>query len=331
MPVRVSAAELVRESTLDDTGALLLIEAKHERLSLEAWVGTRREKLLIHLLEYGGILFRGFQVHSAESFGRVAATITPNLLDYIERAAPRNEVAPGVFTSTEFTGDQWIPLHHEMSYSHNWPQRIYFYCDLPPQVNGRTPVASERNFFPRLDPAIKRRFGEHGVMYLRNFGAGPDLSWRAAFQTDDRSQVEAYFRQCGIEWTWGDGDRLQTRQVRQATARHPETGETVWFNHAHMFHQSNMPAEIRSALIASFGSEGLPRNAYYGDGSPIEDSVVEEIRALYRECSASFPWQRGDVMLLDNFLMVHGREPFEGNRRILVAMADLFVNQEHVR
>jgi alpha-ketoglutarate-dependent taurine dioxygenase len=34
----------------------------------------------------------------------------------------------------------------------------------------------------------------------------------------------------------------------------------------------------------------------------------------------SFRWERGDVLLLDNYLVAHGRNPYEGPRKILVAM-----------
>ncbi|MGY3621909.1 TauD/TfdA family dioxygenase [Bradyrhizobium sp. USDA 10063] len=324
---QVSETELVRESPLDtDGGPPLVLEPNHAAVDLIQWAGAHRAALMFKLIEHGALLFRGFSIDSPEKFAELARALTPNLLDYLERAAARSKVTPKVFTSTELAADQWIPHHHEMSYSHNWPARIYFYCDTPAAQGGCTPIASERQFFPRLDAAIKRRFIERKVMYVRNYGRGLDLTWQDAFQTDDRAAVEDYCRRFSVDFEWIDGNRLRTRQVRQSVATHPQSGETVWFNHAHMFHQSNLEPEIREVLLQSFGSEGLPRNAYFGDGTPIETSILDEIRSLYRECSVSFPWQRGDVMLLDNFITVHAREPYKGARRILVAMADLHVS-----
>lgn len=325
--VLVSQADLVREMTLQDGEPLPLVLEANGPVVLAEWAAAHRVQLLEKLTQYGGLLFRGFKIDSGEKFAAVARAITPNLLDYLERAAARSQVAPKVFTSTELAADQAIPLHHEMSYSHNWPQRIYFYCAVPAVKGGCTPIASERRFFPQLDPAIKRRFLEHDVMYVRNYGEGLDLTWQAAFQTDNRSDVEAYCHEWNVDFEWVEGNRLRTRQVRQTIVKHPETGETVWFNHAHLFHESNLSPEIRELLLATFGSEGLPRNAYFGDGTPIETSILDEIRALYQECSVTFEWQQGDVMLLDNFLAVHGREPYRGARQILVAMADLYVNE----
>jgi alpha-ketoglutarate-dependent taurine dioxygenase len=215
-----------------------------------------------------------------------------------------------------------------MSYSHNWPTKIWFYCAQPAAERGATPIADDRRVFQRLDPRIKEKFMEKKVMYTRNYGEGVDLTWQDAFQTTDRATVEAYCRQARTQFKWKDNNRLHTRQVRQAVATHPKTGEMVWFNHAHMFHISNVEPSVRAALLAEFKDEDLPRNAYYGDGSPIETSVLDEIRALYEESAVTFPWQQGDIMMLDNFLATHGREPFGGPRRIVVAMAELYTNQD---
>ena len=266
---------------------------------------------------------------SVQQFEQFARSISPQLLDYSERAAPRTEVGDKVYTSTEFPSDQHIPLHHEMSYSHNWPMKLWFYCQQPAQQGGRTPIADDRKVFHLIDRKIKEQFMNKRVMYVRNYGEGVDLSWQEAFQTNDRSIVEHYCHKSGMQLEWLDNTRLRTRQVRQAVATHPRTGDVVWFNHAHMFHISNLQPNVRASLLAEFKDDELPRNAFYGDGSRIETSVLDEIREIYRAATISFPWQVGDILMLDNFLASHGREPFVGPRKILVAMAELFTNTEN--
>jgi alpha-ketoglutarate-dependent taurine dioxygenase len=326
--VRVSPDALVQTSLLvPEDRFVWIVEPQTEAFDLIGWISERRPLIEEKLLEHAGILFRRSGTNSPEAFQRVAWANSPDLITYQERAAPRTEVARNVYTSTEFAADQWIPMHHEMSYSHNWPRLIYFYCDLAPGQGGRTPLADDRKIYPRIDAAIKDRFIERRVMYLRNYR--PEIDpWQQAFQTTDRATVEAYCGRWNIAWEWLDGDRLRTRQVRQAIATHPTTGEMVWFNHAHMFHHSNLEPAQRETLL-SLGTEAdLPRNAYYGDGSEIEAAVLEEIRSVYRQNAVSFPWERGDILLLDNFLASHGREPFSGPRRILVAMAELYTNPD---
>ncbi|CAL9559316.1 TauD/TfdA family dioxygenase [Streptomyces sp. enrichment culture] len=314
---------------LDDEPFLLEVEAREPGTELGPWIGRNHERLLAALDRYGVLLFRGFDVPDPAAFGRAARAFSPELLGYLERAAPRNEVADKVFTSTELSEDQWIPFHHEMSYAHNWPSRLYFYGDRPSASGGATPVASERRVFPRVPAEVRERFQRHGVRYVRNYGPDLDIPWQEVFQTRDRAEVEAYCRQSGTAYEWTGNDGLRTVSRRQALAEHPRTGETVWFNHAHLFHTSNLPAEVAEVLIGEYGPEGLPRNAYYGDGEEIDDEVMVLIRGLYEEAAVSFPWQKDDVMVVDNFLATHAREPFRGDRRVLVAMSDLYVAPGH--
>jgi alpha-ketoglutarate-dependent taurine dioxygenase len=201
--------------------------------------------------------------------------------------------------------------------------KIGFCCLLPPERGGETPIADSREVFRSLDPALKERFAEKGVMYVRNYGTGIDLSWQEAFLTADKSDVEEHCRKAPMEWEW-NGDRLKTRQARPAVARHPKTGDMVWFNQAHLFHVSNLDPAVRRSLTETFAEEDLPRNAYYGDGSPIEDSALDKIREAYKRASVSFAWQKGDVLLLDNMLAAHRRRPFTGQRRFITAMAEPF-------
>lgn len=317
-----------RSVPVDDEPFLLVIEA-HTPVGLAGWLAEHRQQVAEDLIRHAAVLCRGFDVPDADAFSVAARTFSPDLLDYVERAAPRTEVADRVFTSTEMSKDRSIDLHHEMSYSHNWPSRLYFYCDVPPTVGGATPVASERRVFPRIPDEVKERFVRHGVRYLRNYGPDVDLPWQEVFQTTDRREVDAYCHASGTRTVWSGEDNLRTIADRQAVATHPRTGETVWFNHAHLFHPATLPVEVVEVMVEEYGPDGLPRNVLYGDGEPIEDEVIALIRGIYDEARVSFPWQRSDVLIVDNFLATHGREPFDGDRRVLVAMSDLHVGTRH--
>lgn len=324
--VSARPADLAHRHELSEDGFVLLLEAAVPGMDLATWIEQHRDRLVQDLDRHGALLLRGFAVDGAEAFGNAASMFSGELLGYLERAAPRTELVDKVFTSTEYNSEQWIPFHHEMSYSHNWPSRLFFHCRTPSETGGATPLASERVVFHQIPDDVKERFRRHGVKYVRNYGPDLDLPWQEVFQTSDRSEVEAYCKASSTVFEWTGQDGLRTTSVRQAVAQHPRTGETVWFNHAHLFHVSNMPVELSAALIEEFGLDGLPRNAYYGDGRPIEDEVVEMIRNLYHDASVVFPWKSGDVLVVDNFLATHAREPFQGERQIMVAMSDLYVN-----
>lgn len=327
--MRLSTAAVVSTGSLPGCdGFPLVLKPEVEGVNLAAWARANQAEVDALLLKHGALLFRDFNIPNPSRFEEVAGSLTSELLQYNERAAPRTEVTRNVYTSTEYPADQHIPLHHEMSYSHNWPTKIWFYCDLPAQQGGETPIANDRQIVDLIDPKIKEQFMRKKVMYVRNYGEGVDMSWQEVFQTADRAEVEAYCRKAHMEFEWKDDGRLKTRQRRPAVVTHPKSGETLWFNHAHMFHMSNLEPHVRDSLLAEFKEDELPRNAFYGDGSPIESSVLEEIREVYRQTSVVFPWQKGDLLMLDNFLASHGRRPFVGPRRILVAMAELYIDSQ---
>lgn len=316
---------VLNESVLEHNGTRVLVVSPKDSVGADACLPqlhaiVAREKTN-HGANYGGILLRGFDALGASGFNQFVGSFGQALLTYEFGSTPRSRIEKGVYSSTEYPADQWIDQHNEQSYTRKWPASIWFYCDIAAEQGGATPVADSRKVYERLDPALRRHFAEQQVMYVRNYGNGLDLPWEQVFGTEERSEVEQYCRAHQIDYEWlDDGDALRTRQVCQSELRHPVTGETVWFNQAHLFHVSNLPVALRETLLDVVDEDRLPRNTYFGDGSPIDAAMLDEIRAVYRDTMLSFAWQPADTLLLDNVLMSHGRAPFEGKRRVLVAM-----------
>lgn len=325
--VNVSSEELIRTSYLQSESSLpLVVQPNLDNLNLAIWTQNNRSWIQSQLLQHGGILFRGFNVKDVDDFQQFIQALSGNLLEYSYRSTPRNHVSGNIYTSTEYPATHFIPLHNEMSYSRTWPLKIAFFCIKKADKGGETPIVDSRKIFSRINPKIKEKFLQKGVMYVRNYGVGLDLSWQNVFNTNNKLDVETYCHQAGIELEWRDtetsGFSLRTRQICQAVAQHPQTSEIVWFNQAHLFHISSLDSRVRAQLLSDFSAEDLPRNAYYGDGSVIEDSILDEIREIYQEEAIVFPWQEGDVLLLDNMLSAHGRMPFQGSRKVVVGMAE---------
>jgi alpha-ketoglutarate-dependent taurine dioxygenase len=321
-----SEQELIVSERLQGGGELpLVIKPAQQGLDLIAWAESHREFISAHLAHHGAILFRGFELNTADDLeGFIKATSGGHMLEYRDRSSPRTMVQNKIYTSTEYPADQSIFLHNEGTYWLTWPLKLYFSCVTAPEQGGETPIANSRNILARIDPLVRERFAERSVLYIRNYNDGFGLTWQTVFQTEDQSVVEQYCRDNRIEFEWKTDNRLRTRQLRQAIAQHPLTGDLVWFNHAAFFHVSTLEPMIRDVLLESFKEEDLPFNTYYGDGSRIEPSVLDELREAYKQETVSFPWQRSDVLLLDNMLTAHGRAPYTGARKILAGMSDPF-------
>lgn len=300
----------------------LVIRPNFNGVNLVEWGKTYRGLINARLLREGGILFRGFKLRDVAEFEQLIRAVSGKLLDYSYRSTPRSNVGGKIYTSTEYPPHQSIPLHNENSYSRNWPLKLWFLSLQVAQRGGETPIADSRKICAALPPEIIDCFLRKGLMYVRNYGSGLDLPWQDVFQTSNKAVVESYCRDSSMEFEWIGADQLRTRQRCQVLARHPQTGERVWFNQAHLFHVSRLPAEVRDWLLSAFGEPNLPRNVYFADGSAIDPGMLDEISRVCEEQTVTFPWQEGDVLMLDNMLAAHGRRPFEGNRRVVVGMAE---------
>lgn len=274
------------------------------------------------LLQVGGILLRGFTVPTPLDFRKFAASFGMPLASYEFGSTPRTKIFPGIYSSTEYPAHQSIPLHNEQSYTRQWPAKIWFHCITPAATGGATPIADSRLVFERLPQPIRDSFLHRELLYVRNYSGALDVTWQRVFNTDDRDKVEQYCAANQIECEWKADGELRTRQRCQSAIRHPLTDEWVWFNQAHLFHISSVEPGIRDSLLQAVGEQNLPRNVYFGDGSPIDDASLDCIRGVYRDTAVTFPWQAGDILMLDNLLVAHGRTAFTGsNRKIIVAMA----------
>jgi len=300
----------------------LVISPNFEGLDIITWAGDHREDLKIRLHSHGAILFRGFKVRNVSVFEEFLKTISGELLGYPYQSTPRTRISGNIYTSTEYPAEESIPLHNELAYSNRWPLKLGFFCSEPAERGGETPLADSRKVYERIPQEIKDRFIAEKILYVRNYSDGLDLPWQTVFQSTDKVKVEDYCHSNGIEFEWREGGGLRTRQICQAVARHPYTGDLIWFNQAHLFHISSLNPSARQNLRSILREDELPRNAYYGDGAPIEDSVLECIRRAYQQETVLFPWRQNDLMVLDNMLTAHGRRPYVGPRRVLVGMAE---------
>jgi alpha-ketoglutarate-dependent taurine dioxygenase len=326
--VSLPSSEVVGRSYLDpDRRFPLVVQPAAPDADLAGWAAGHREAIDADLVRHGAILFRGFEIDAPPAFERFAASVCSELFNE-NGEHPRESVSGNVYTPVFYPSEKQLLWHNENSFNHRWPTKILFCCVHPADQGGETPVVDSRKVFEGIDPEVRAPFVEKGILYVRNYGEGVGLDWRTVFQTDDRARVEERCREDRMELEWKDGDRLKTLARRPAVIPHPRTGEMSWFNQAQHWHVSCLDEATRESVRALFSEQDLPRNCYYGDGTPIPDSHMAHILDVYRRLETVFPWQRGDVMLVDNILAAHGRNGYVGRRKLLVALGDMMTFDE---
>lgn len=323
-----AGSSLIREGLVGPAGPVL-IEPVRDHIALAGWAKANLDLIDAALLRHGSILFRGFGIDRPERLEEFATAISGEL--YRENGEhPRESLSGRIYTPVFYPSEKHLLWHNENSFNHDWPHKIWFACQTAPGSGGETPVVDSRAVYRRIDPAIRSRFQEKGIAYVRNYGTGFGLDWRTVYRTDSKEGVEDACRGGRMQFVWNNSGGLRTIAVRPAVIRHRVTGEWSWFNQAQHWHVSCLEAEVREALTSCYAEEDLPRHCYFGDGSPIEDSIMQEILAVYRELEVAFPWREGDVLMIDNVLAAHGRNAYEGPRKILVALAEMTAYREEV-
>jgi alpha-ketoglutarate-dependent taurine dioxygenase len=267
------------------------------------------------------LVFRGFRI-PRERLESVMDLVLPHRLAYVHGNSPRTKVGDNVYTSTEYPAAFTISMHNELSYAATWPRRLMFYCDLAPATGGATPVVDGEAWLAALDDEVREAFAG-GLRYSQNLHGGRGLgkSWIDTFETDDRDAVEAHLSAAGAEWSWQRGGTLRVSQRRRSTLR-LRSGAEVWFNQADQWHPASLGDETAAALAKLLPQDELPQFVTFADGSPIPAEYVLQVRDRGLACAVDVDWHRGDVLLIDNELVGHGRRPFTGDRRVLVAMTD---------
>jgi alpha-ketoglutarate-dependent taurine dioxygenase len=213
-------------------------------------------------------------------------------------------------------------MHHELSYTREFPGLMLFACLEAAERGGATGVADAESVLAALPAELTERFERDGWLLTRSYNDEIGASVAEAFGTADRTVVEAYCRAHAIEFAWRPDGSLHTRQRRAAVLRHPVTGRRCWFNQIAFLNEWTMDPEVREYLVDMYGADGLPFNTRYGDGDPIGADVVETLNEVYEAHTVREPWLSGDLLLVDNIRCAHSREPFEGPREVLVGMAD---------
>jgi len=286
------------------------------------WTAEHRGGLRAAVIEYGSLLVRGLGLRDVGDAGAIFRRLATSLMTEKETFAPRRVHADGVCSSSPWPSGEPMCMHHELSYALEFPGLMLFVCLCAPTAGGATTVADSAAVLDTLPTELVGRFEREGWLLVRNYHDEIGASVAEAFGTDDRAAVENYCRANAIEYEWRPDGGLRTRQRRSAVVRHPITGRRCWFNQIAFLSEWTMDPEVREYLVEVYGADALPFTTRFGDGDPIDAGIVRLLNDVYEANTLREPWRAGDLLLVDNVRTAHGRQPFEGPRNVLVAMAD---------
>ena len=287
-----------------------------------SWVAEHREALRAIVIEHGSILVRGLGLRDATEIGAVFGQLTTGLMTEREAFASRWTYSEGVYSSSTWPPNQPMCMHHELSYTLEFPGLMLFACLIAPTNGGATALADAPTVLDALPAKLIERFEQEGWLLTRSYNDEIGASFAESFGTEDCRAIESYCRANAIEFEWQPDGGLRTKQRRSAVVRHPVTGQRCWFNQIAFLNEWTLAPEVHEYLADIYGADGLPFNTRFGDGTPIGEEIVQLLNQVYEANTVREPWQAGDLMLVDNVRTAHSREAFEGPREVLVAMAD---------
>lgn len=318
-----AAANSLLADCVTEPGSPAVLRLNQDELGdLCEWLGANREALRGVLDVHGALVLPGLPVKSPDDFAAVRDAFFVSRASYREKATPRSNFGNDVYSSTDFPARQTIRPHNENSYTLNFPGLLMFGCLTAPTEGGATPVTDVRRVLRELPESLVSEFRERGWALVRNYTDEIGLPWNTAFGTDDKAEVAEYCAGNLVGLEWLPDESLRTVQRRSAIITNPRLGEEIWFNHLVFWSEWSLAPEVREMMVEEFGSGGLPFNTTFGDGEPVSQADVSIIDDAYTEATVRRTWEPGDLMIVDNLISAHGREPFAGDRKVVVAMGE---------
>lgn len=285
-----------------------------------AWVQENQTELAQQLTQAGTILFRDFPLAVDQDFDAFIKAFNFDNFRYEDSLsnAVRVNRTERVFTANEAPPEVTIYLHHEMAQTPIYPSKLFFFCEQAAESGGATPLCRSDILFQKMEeeiPEFATACEEKGLLYTNIMPAendpnsGMGRSWQSTFRAETKEEAESRLLELGYSWEWlDDGCLKATTPVLPAVRVLPD-GRKTFYNQ----------------LIAAFkgwkDSRNDPSKAItLGDGTPLDKAAVLKAADLAEEITFDVPWQSGDVALVDNYLVMHGRRTFLGTRKVLASL-----------
>jgi hypothetical protein len=287
-----------------------------------SWLDTHAAQLRSHLVRHGGVLVTGLGVHGPRQLAAARQALGSRPATTVEDFAERLAFGDGVYTAPEWGAEREMCMHHELAHGIEFPGLLVMACPKPPVSGGAILLGDTRAVLRELPVALVDRFRARGWNLVRNYRPYLGLSWVTAFGAVDPVEVEAICAERLTGCAWLPDGILRTVQHRSAVVHHPISGDACWFNQIAFFSQWSLPPDQRGLMLSEFGAYGMPFNTVYGDATELAEDEFTSMLEAYDRVLVRVDLRPGDLLLVDNVNTAHGRDPFTGEREVLVALAD---------
>jgi alpha-ketoglutarate-dependent taurine dioxygenase len=251
----------------------------------------------------GAVIFRGYFA-GLDEFIAFSDRFTASYVPYVGGANNGRQTVGGngsVYTVTEPSMKMPIPLHGEMYYSHTRPDLVWFYCINPAAANGETTLCDGGEILAQLSPATRRQFEENDILYRRNFSKSV---WQSSYQTDDVAELEAFCRANNLELTVHADGGISTAYRASAIVRSPNGDGFI---------NSILTFAAQEYIAGSTESQ-----VRWSDGREIDRAILLEVKNVSDRLTLAHAWQPGDLIMVDNTRVMHGRRSFNDDQRNIV-------------
>ncbi|KAJ1629188.1 hypothetical protein T492DRAFT_594034 [Pavlovales sp. CCMP2436] len=305
-----------------------------------AYFNAHGPELRAAMLKNGAVLLRGFGLtKTPEGFQQMyqALGLVP-CLDPLHSVAARPMVSKGsaVYEAVnkESRKNFFIGMHNEFV-GKRAPKAAAFVCFKAAEEGGEFLLGDGRKILADLDESLVRRLYDRSIRY--SVMELPFFGWVDSLPEPLRLPVKAVVKgvvttalnakvDFDVELVWqdsgkydGSGSMLQARApVQPPVVEHPLTGEPTWFCNVHS--HSSVLRRQREALYGAERFEGgasqiNKSDMYYGDGEALSDAELDQLDKVTMDNVKFVKMREGDVVLLDNYVTMHGRNVFEGTRK----------------
>jgi alpha-ketoglutarate-dependent taurine dioxygenase len=200
-----------------------------------------------------------------------------------------------------------LALHSDRSYTKSQPPVMWFYCLRPAEENGETLLCDGVKLFQELNDETKAFFKNNKINYIRNYADG---EWQLWANTDSMDDVKKYCKDNNLILTINDDNSITTQSIKSAVVKPRWTDQDAFVN---------------SILLVLWQEEavGTKRSIVrMEDGSEIPPEMLKEVRDVSDRLTRGVKWEPGQLVMVDNTRMLHGRNAFEDrNREVYVRMS----------